>query len=296
MIHLITGYKGYEHIKSSDQGRFNAAFFGAGQNVLEFGNKLAASITSNNNVRILDGDVLMYGRHISVDADTYEDVTIETGQSGKNRIDLIVLTYEKNTSDGTEDAYIEVLKGEETSGTATQPSYINGNIIEGATKNQMPLYAVNINGVVLSSIKKLFTTIPTYKQLAEQYAVQFEKACNTYLGTLNILDSMEAINGNSDSNQLAGALALKELGKNLLNDLLVVDTFNIDMSKTTHEIDISKKGYTPIGIVGMNFTPNAGVYYFMLSFSNNNILQVHSNTPQAKSMGYANILYVKKTN
>ena len=26
MIHLITGYMGYEHIKSEDDGAFNAAF------------------------------------------------------------------------------------------------------------------------------------------------------------------------------------------------------------------------------------------------------------------------------
>ena len=59
MVHLITGYAGYEHIKSADQGSYNAAFFGDGQFIMEIGNQFAASIIDNNTVRILDGDGMM---------------------------------------------------------------------------------------------------------------------------------------------------------------------------------------------------------------------------------------------
>lgn len=208
--HLVTGYKGSEHIKSADQGSFNAAFFGSGQFVMEMGNQFEGSIVNNNTVRILDGDILMYGRHIRIDPDTFEDLTIETGNAGKNRIDLVCMTYEKNTSDGTEKAYLEVLKGRETEGTPSAPEYTDGNIITGAIKNQMPLYKLTINGVVLQDITPLFKTIPTYKTLAEQYAAQFQKACDTYLGALNILDTMEEVNANTQANQLAGALAVKQ--------------------------------------------------------------------------------------
>lgn len=93
--HLVTGYKGSEHIKSADQGSFNAAFFGSGQFVMEMGNQFEGSIVNNNTVRILDGDILMYGRHIRIDPDTFEDLTIETGNAGKNRIDLVCMTYER---------------------------------------------------------------------------------------------------------------------------------------------------------------------------------------------------------
>ena len=51
--HLVTGYKGSEHIKSADQGSFNAAFFGSGQFVMEMGNQFEGSIVNNNTVRIL---------------------------------------------------------------------------------------------------------------------------------------------------------------------------------------------------------------------------------------------------
>ena len=156
MIHLITGYAGYEHIKSADDGAFNAAIFGDGQYVMNTGNQFAASIIDNNTVRILDGDGLMYGRHFRIEPNSYEDVTITTGTAGKNRVDLICMTYKKNETDGTEQAYIEVIKGTETEGAATVPEYTAGNILEGATFNQMPLYKVNIEGVVLSGIEQVF--------------------------------------------------------------------------------------------------------------------------------------------
>lgn len=210
MAHLITGYKGSEHIKSADQGSFNAAFFGAGQFVMEIGNQFEGSIINNNTVRIIDGDLLMYGRHVRIEPNTYEDLTVDTGTAGTNRIDLVCMTYEKNQTDGTEKAYLQVVKGTETEGTAAEPAYVDGNILSGATKNQMPLYRLQIEGVVLKSITQVFKTIPTYKTLAEQYAAQFEKACNTYLGALNILDTMEEVSANTKANQLAGALALKE--------------------------------------------------------------------------------------
>ena len=63
-MHLVTGYANKEHIKSADQGSFNAAMLGEGEFVLERGNKFASTIISNNIVRIKDGDILMQGRHI----------------------------------------------------------------------------------------------------------------------------------------------------------------------------------------------------------------------------------------
>lgn len=210
MTHLVTGYAGYEHITSADQGSFNASFFGKGQYVMESGNQFSASITSNSTVRILDGDLLMYGRHVRIAPDTYEDMTIETGTSGKKRMDLIVMEYSKDSSSGVETAQLKVIKGTETTGTATMPEYTNGNILEGATLNQMPLYKVNLDGVTLKSVTKAFTVIPTYKTLAEKYAAQFQSACDTYLGALNILDTKEEVLANTKSNQLTGALAMKE--------------------------------------------------------------------------------------
>lgn len=211
MAHLVTGYAGKEHIRSADQGSFNAAFFGDGEFVMSSGSRFAGAIINNNTVRISDGDMLMQGRHIRIEPNTYEDLTISTGTAGTNRIDLIVMTYEKNAASGIESAKLEVVQGTATSGTPSAPEIVSGDILNGDLKNQMPLYAVYVSGVALTKISTQFMVCPTYKDLAIYYAQQFQNACETHLNSLNILDSADEINANSAANQLAGALGVKEL-------------------------------------------------------------------------------------
>lgn len=211
MAHLITGYKGEEHIQSADQGSFNASFFGTGQYVMEAGNQMEASIIDNNTVRIVDGDILMKGRHIRIAPNTFEDLSIDTGTAGRNRNDLIVMRYEKNNGSGIELASLVVIKGTETEGTPTDPSYTNGDILAGALVNDMPLYRVKIEGVVLTEVEQLFSTLTSFGALAEKYEQEFIEACNSHLDSLNILDTKEEILANTQTNQLAGALAVKEI-------------------------------------------------------------------------------------
>jgi hypothetical protein len=211
MAHLVTGYAGKEHIRSADQGSFNAAFFGDGEFVMSSGSRFAGAIINNNTVRISDGDMLMQGRHIRIEPNTYEDLTISTGTAGTNRIDLIVMTYEKNAASGIESAKLEVVQGTATSGTPSAPEIVSGDILNGDLKNQMPLYAVYVSGVALTKISTQFMVCPTYKDLAIYYAQQFQNACETHLNSLNIIDSADAIDANSAAKQLAGALGVKEL-------------------------------------------------------------------------------------
>lgn len=211
MAHLVTGYAGKEHIRSADQGSFNAAFFGDGEFVMSSESRFAGAIINNNTVRISDGDMLMQGRHIRIEPNTYEDLTISTGTAGTNRIDLIVMTYEKNAASGIESAKLEVVQGTATSGTPSAPEIVSGDILNGDLKNQMPLYAVYVSGVALTKISTQFMVCPTYKDLAIYYAQQFQNACETHLNSLNIIDSADAIDANSAANQLAGALGVKEL-------------------------------------------------------------------------------------
>jgi hypothetical protein len=236
-VHLVTGFKGEEHIQSADQGSFNASFFGDGEFVMEAGNQCEASIINNNTVRILDGDILMKGRHIRIPSNTYIDMTIQTGTAGVNRNDLIVMEYSKDAGSGIESADLKVIKGTAVEGTASDPAFTSGDILGGAILNQMPLYRVKVEGVVLASVEQICTVIPTYKKLAEQYAKQFEEACNTYLGALNILDSKEEIEANTKENQLAGALALKEVIASLSQ--IIEDNATIQyIHGTTDEIQI----------------------------------------------------------
>lgn len=210
MTHLITGYAGEEHISSKDQAAFNAAFIGDGEYVMQTGNRFAATITSNNSVRIVDGDILMQGRHVRIEPNHYEDITVTTGSAGTYRNDLIVMTYEKDESTGIETAYIEILKGDEVVSNPTDPMYEHGDILNSEGRNQMPLYRVVMRGVVLSSIELLFEIVSTFSSIAEEKKQEFISACTNHLNSLNILDTKEEIELNTTTNQLAGALPLKD--------------------------------------------------------------------------------------
>lgn len=251
MAHLITGYAGEEHIQSADQGSFNASFFGTGEYVMEAGNQFEASVMDNNTVRIFDGDILMQGRHIRIEPNTYEDITISTGTAGVNRNDLICMQYTKDAASGVESAEIVVVKGTETEGTASDPAHTTGDILSGATSNQMPLYRVKIEGVVLAGVEPLFDTIPTFQALAERYRKEFEAACESHLDSLNVLDTMEEVEANTQSNQLAGALAVKELNTTLQTDLEEIRGVTLTGTLTA--------GETTLALADASITENSSI-------------------------------------
>lgn len=157
-LHLVTGYAGENHVTSADQGSLYAAIMGSGQYVLNRGNKLSASIITNNQVRVLDGDILMQGRHIRLNENSYVDVTIENGVAGELRNDLIVARYTVNGETGVEDCNLVVLKGTPSATDPVDPAHTVGDIInDHATVNDMPLYRVPLNGLNVQELVPLFT-------------------------------------------------------------------------------------------------------------------------------------------
>ena len=161
-MHLVTGYAGANHITAADQGAWNAAIVGSGEYVLKKGSQLAATIMTNNQIRIADGDILMQGRHIRLNEGSYVDLTISNGAQGYKRNDLIVARYTKNSSTGVEEANLVVIKGTATTGTASDPAYTDGDIItEHDLQNDMPLYRVPLNGITVGALVPLFTVVDT---------------------------------------------------------------------------------------------------------------------------------------
>ena len=162
-LHLVTGYKGEAHISPEDIGAFNAGTFGSGEYVLNTGNKLAIEGIDNNNFKILDGDVMMQGRHITLKKGTYEQITINNGETGQKRNDLIVIRYEKNEQIGVENVTFAVVQGEPTTGTPTDPELATGDILSGnCLLHEMPLYRVTVTDYVVGTPEALFKTIECF--------------------------------------------------------------------------------------------------------------------------------------
>lgn len=155
-INIVTGMTGTEHITSDDDRANNAALFGTGKYVLEYGSQFETTVVSNNQIRVRDGMCMNQGTQMGIELNDYEDVVIENGISGLNRNDLIVMRYERNADTGIESAKLVAIKG--TAGaTATDPEYISGNILDnGDLIDDMPLFRVKIESLTVSAVEPLF--------------------------------------------------------------------------------------------------------------------------------------------
>lgn len=163
-IHFITASRGGDdpHVTSADDARQNVAHIGNGNYVGKTGDQLSASMTSPNTLRILSGDGWICGRHWSIDG--FEDVTIENGNPGYNRKDLVVFHAETSPSESGE---IVVIKGEETTGDAVVPSYTEGDLNDGDTVAEMPLYVVSLNGVSVNDPEPQFDVLVPYNDFRD---------------------------------------------------------------------------------------------------------------------------------
>ena len=126
--------------------------------VFNYGEKLACEIVSNNEIRIKDGLLLNQGRFMSIKTSTYESLAIENGVSGVNRTDLIVAHFE---TDGiTETHELRIIKG---AAGGSEPTHTTGNTFTGARVNELPLYAVKLEGLNIVSVEQKFTLIDSLK-------------------------------------------------------------------------------------------------------------------------------------
>ena len=166
-LHLVTGYKGEAHITAEDVGAFNAGIFGKGEYVMNTGNCFAIEKIDFNNFKILDGDAMIQGRHITLKAGTYEEVTINNGNIGESRIDLVVMRYTKDEQTGVENVSFAVVQGEPvTSGTPVEPEVVTGDLLSGnCLKHEVPLYKISIVDNSASTPVKLFKTMTGYSNL-----------------------------------------------------------------------------------------------------------------------------------
>lgn len=143
---LITGATKEAHITANNDGEFKQGLWGDGLVVLANGSRLGFEIVSSTNVRIKDGDLVFQGRHALIEAGTYDTVNLSSGQSGYNRIDLIVVHYESGQN-GYESMSLKVIQGTATTGTPSVPSYTTGTIRTGSLIAESPLYEVLFTGV-----------------------------------------------------------------------------------------------------------------------------------------------------
>lgn len=156
---IITGYTGTPHITAENDRDINIGIFGNKSYVLQTGTMLTAEISNNNEIKVRDGVIMHQGCAASIKKNTYDSVTINNGSQGMKRIDLIVARYEKQPETNVESLKLKVLQGTPAEESPQVPAHTEGDIQAGDTVADMPLYEVEIDGLNITEIRKVFQTM-----------------------------------------------------------------------------------------------------------------------------------------
>lgn len=158
---IVTGHVGSAHVTSWQDRDLNQGIFGPDTYILNVGSKLAATIISNNEIRIADGTLVMQGCQGVIQKGTYDTISIDNGTQGLKRNDLICAQYTKSA--GVESMSLVVIKGTAAS-TPSDPSYTSGDIQNGDTPVQVPVYRVVLDGLTLEAVE---AQVPTRDSITD---------------------------------------------------------------------------------------------------------------------------------
>ena len=162
------------HVYAEDDAAIFQSIVGA-DGVFDIGQKCAATILSNNQVRVEDGVVCIGGHFARIPYGDYADFSIANGQSGYNRNDIIVAKIVSTGFGGIDTMTCEVKQGE-AGVTALDPSITKGNMYAGELEREFPLYRVRIEGLSIAGVDQLFDVIPTIPQTEERIVALEKKA------------------------------------------------------------------------------------------------------------------------
>ena len=154
----ITRVAGKPHITPRLDAMWHRGIAGTESGVFEFFESFKAEISSNNKIRIRSGIGMLQGRYFAVEPSTYDEVSIGNGTQGEKRIDLIVARWTVDDENNTQDGDWHVIQGTPTTGTPAVPAHTTGDLDAGDLIADMPMFQVELNGVNITAIKKVYKT------------------------------------------------------------------------------------------------------------------------------------------
>lgn len=170
------------HIHAEDDASVYLSLFG-GDGVSTNGQSCKATVLSNNKVRIADGIICVGGHFARIPYGDYIDCEIDSGQSGKNRNDIIVARFETTGTGGIDTYTCEVKKGTAGS-TATDPEIVQEDLYKAGKVRELPLYRVKIEGLSITAVEQLFTLRKTNEELEKELASLNSKIPHFYNGEI----------------------------------------------------------------------------------------------------------------
>ena len=204
-MEIITGFTGAKHVRSEQDRDINIGTFGEESYVLQTGMKMAAEVSSNNEIKIRDGVIMHQGCAASIKKNTYDSVTIVNGSQGMKRIDLIVARYQRNQDDGKEFMRFVAIQGTPAESNPAVPSHITGDIQSGDAVADMPMYKIIIDGLNITEVQKVFSEAPNIAELNRKFVFKRRNSSEAGICTphyIMIMGTLVLQGANADYRQL----------------------------------------------------------------------------------------------
>lgn len=169
-MNIITGYKGEAHITAQMDRDINRGIFGDGAYVanLANGDTLQAFIQNANTIALGAGMIIGQGCVGEIPHGTNEALTIQNGDQGMLRRDLITAYYTRVPGTGVESMALRVITGTPAASNPVRPGYSSGDIVGGTNARDFLLYEVFINGLTIERVERIAPVIGTMTDMSSQ--------------------------------------------------------------------------------------------------------------------------------
>ena len=154
---IMTGKTGTPHVTSQQFRQFVESTVGQGSYILTNGENLEPELQTNNLLKIRSGMMSHHGNLSVVDIGTYDEVTIQNGTQGMQRIDLVVNRYTRNEETGIENNEWIVIQGTPAASDPQTPAYTEGNLQDGDLVDDCPYLEVHLDGINVTEVKQLLS-------------------------------------------------------------------------------------------------------------------------------------------
>lgn len=229
---IVSGRTGSPHVTSQQFRQMLEGIIGQGSYIVTSGENLKPELSSNNTLKIRSGMMCHHGCVSSVDIGTYDEVTLTNGSQGMKRIDLIVNRHTRNAETEIENCEWKVIMGTPAASNPTVPGYTAGNLQNGDTVDECPVFQVSYDGINVTAVKSLLETVGSLTELNSK----LKNAETTMSNNLKSLLSVKRVTVKSNINVGAGK------------------DFECYIEAPT------VSGYTPVGIIGYDLVGNWDVW------------------------------------
>ena len=151
-MELVTGRAGSPHITSQQDRQKHQGIWGDGAYILATGNQLEPQVQSSNKILIKDGALMFQGALFSIKVGTTDEITINNGNQGMQRKDLVVARYTYDSAQQIESAEWVVIQGEPSASNPVAPSGTSGDIQAGDATVDCPFMIVNLDGINVTGV------------------------------------------------------------------------------------------------------------------------------------------------